>query len=155
MNGFGDKNLPKFPKMPRWVWPVGLLMVVALIAFAPRWVATLRDTHDAIAVYSELLGAANAQNVAGVGQLCTRTYLNAHPVRVAKEGGVIGLPRTIHPNFQAWRDRDDILLCPANRIGPVYRIKKENGSWKFDGPIGILRPGGAIVRSDEGEDGPP
>ena len=142
-------TLGRLAKIPRWAWPVGLVGLAALIVLGPPWIRTLRDTHDAIAVYTRLLDAANAQDVEAVRGLCSGRYLAAHPIRVAKEGGVIGLPRTIHPNFQAWRDRDDILLCPENRIGPVYRLHREDGSWKFDGPIGLLSPGrgGGPVRA--------
>ena len=57
---------------------------------------------------------------------------------------MVGLPRGIHRNFQAWREGDEVWLCPTDRVGPVYRFVFEGGAWKFDGLVGLLRPGGRV-----------
>ena len=70
------------------------------------------------------------------GSLCTARYLQAHPLAVAAEGGIIGVPRNINKNFKAWREGPNVWICPTNRIGPVYQFVFENGAWRFDGPVG-------------------
>ena len=81
--------------------------------------------------------------------MCTARYLQAHPLAVAAEGGIAGIPRNINKNFQAWREGANVWVCPTNRIGPVYQFVFENGSWRFDGPVGILRAWGDFVRTSE------
>ena len=71
------------------------------------------------------------------------------PPEPAREGGVIGLPRNIHKNFRAWRHGSAVWICPMNRVGPLYQFVLEAGSWRFDGPIGILRGRGEVVLSDD------
>jgi hypothetical protein len=135
-------------KIPLWVWPAGLVVLTGLIAFGPRWVGTLRATHGAVATYTELIFAANRQDLTSIRRLSTARYVSKATIREAKEGGVVGLPRNINKNFQAWREGEVVYLCPSNRVGPVYRFLKEDGAWKFDGPAGLLVPGGEFVRSD-------
>ena len=65
------------------------------------------------------------------------------------EGGIGGLPRTINKNFQAWLEGPNVWLCPTNRIGPVYQFVNEDGQWRFDGLVAILRPRGQIIRTTE------
>lgn len=140
-------------KIPGWGWAGMALGLLVIVVLAPGWVGTLRATHGAVASYVDLLAAANRGDLAGVRRLCTTRYLAGHSIAEAKEGGVVGLPRNIHKNFQAWRDDGDVLLCPTNRVGPVYRFVREEGVWKFDGPAGLLGPGGRMIRG--GEEGSP
>ena len=81
--------------------------------------------------------------------LCTARYLQAHPLAVAAEGGIVGIPRNINKNFQAWREGPNVWICPTNRIGPVYQFVFEKSDWRFDGPVGILRPRGEIVPTSD------
>ena len=81
--------------------------------------------------------------------LCTARYLQAHPLAVAAEGGLKGVPRNINKNFKAWREGPNVWICPTNRIGPVYQFVFENGIWRFDGPVGILRSWGDFVPISE------
>jgi hypothetical protein len=90
---------------------------------------------------SERLNAARA--------LCSTRYLQTHHLALAAEGGIVGIPRNINKNFQAWREGPNVLICPTNRIGPVYQFVLENGQWRFDGPVGILRPRGEMVRTSD------
>jgi hypothetical protein len=104
-----------------------------------------RPVRQAVSAYTALLGAANRQDIEAVRRLCTERYLQAQPPQPAREGGVIGLPRNIHKNFQAWRHGPFVWLCPTNRVGPLYQFVFEGGAWRFDGPIGLLRGRGQIV----------
>ncbi len=135
-------------KFPRWAWlAIGLGLVVVAWAALP-WIDDLRATQGAVASYVELIAAANAGDIPRVRGRCSTHYLAFNPVRPAKEGGVIGLPRGIHKNFQAWRHGEDVWLCPTNRVGPVYRFVHEGEAWKFDGPVGVLRAGGRVVAGE-------
>src|SRR4051794_23269906 len=124
-------------KLPRWAWSLIALGAIGLALLGPGWVASLRATHGSVATYTQILAAANGGDLEGVRKLCSRRYLESHGIKAAKEGGVVGLPRNIHKNFQAWREGPVTLLCPTDRVGPVYRFVYEDGCWKFDGPVGV------------------
>jgi hypothetical protein len=64
---------------------------------------------------------------------------------LAAEGGISGIPRNLNKNFQAWRNGPNVWICVTNRVGPVYQFVEENGEWRFDGPIAILRPHGELI----------
>ena len=68
-----------------------------------------------------------------------------HPPERAREGGVVGFPRQIHPNFQVWVAGAEVWLCAGNRVGTVYRFVAEAGQWKFDGVVGVLQPDGQVL----------
>ena len=102
-----------------------------------------------MAAYTALLDAANRQDMDAVRRLCTERYLQAHAPRPAREGGVVGLPRNIHKNFQAWRHGPHVWLCPTNRVGPLFQFVCEAGAWRFDGPIGLLRGRGEVIPLDD------
>ncbi len=140
---------------PLWAWlAVGLVLIAAAVV-APRWVGDLRATHGAVASYVALISAGNSGDLDGVRRQCSERYLTTHRIAAAREGGVIGLPRNIHTNYQAWRDGDGVCLCPTNRVGPVYRFVREDGGWKFDGPAGVLETGGRVILGDQaGESSP-
>jgi hypothetical protein len=127
------------------------LIVLAVLAAAVAAVAAVAvrtaPVRDSVRVYTQLLGAANRQDVEAARRLCSTRYASGHPLLPAAEGGLVGLPRNIHKNFQAWRDGPDVLLCPTNRIGPVYRFVHEPDGWRFDGPVGLLMGNGQVVRS--------
>ena len=122
------------------------LLVFEVISTAP--------VRNAVNTYTELITAANHADLAAAARLCTQRYVRTHPLRAAPEGGLVGIPRNINKNFQAWRQGRDVLFCPSNRVGPVYRFVREAGRWKFDGPIGILQPGGVVELGDPGVDEP-
>ncbi len=96
--------------------------------------------------FTALIASSNAQDLDAVRSLCSRRYLASRAIERAPEGGVVGLPRNIHQNFQVWSEGDKVWLCPTNRVGPVYRFVLEGGSWKFDGPVGVLKSGGKVER---------
>lgn len=121
--------------------------VVALVAGVAVWTAPVRGS---VRAYTELLAAANRQDVEGARRLCTARYARTHTLRPAPDGGLVNLPRNIHKNFRAWREGPHVWLCP-NREGPVFRFVREGGSWRFDGPVGILRSRGPVLRYEEGD----
>ena len=128
------------------------LLMAALLAFpASRVVRSLRMTRGGMATFTALVASANAQDLDAVRSLCSRRYLASHPIGRSKEGGVVGLPRNIHKNFQVWREGGEVRLCPTDRVGPVYRIVHEGGSWKFDGVVGLLDASGRVEPMGEGE----
>jgi hypothetical protein len=133
------------PALKRRRWIAGPLTVVVLGGALAWEVVATRPVRQAVAVYTALLAAANRQDLDAVRRLSSARYLKAHPPRVAREGGVVGLPRNIHKNFQAWRHGSEVWLCPTNRVGPIYQFVFERGAWRFDGPIGILRSRGEVV----------
>jgi hypothetical protein len=119
-------------------------LLIALVVLAIAWTA---PTRGAVQCYTRLITAANRGDLATARALCTDRFLRAIPLRPAEEGGVVGLPRGIHKNFRAWRQGPRVWLCPTNRVGPVYQFVRDprDGTWKFDGPVGVLRPGGVFV----------
>jgi hypothetical protein len=134
------------------------LILIGGVAFE---VVTTQPVRGAMRALSELFTIANrpdltdAERLKAARSLCTARYLEAHPLAVAAEGGLIGLPRNINKNFKAWREGPNVWICPTNRIGPVYQFVFENNAWRFDGPIAILRPWGEIVRTSELSDSVP
>lgn len=127
---------PPFYRRPAVLGPaIGAGLVAAVVSMA----LLTRPVRQAVAAYTELLGAANRQDLDAARHLCTSRYLATHRLEPASEGGIVGLPRNIHKNFQAWREGPNVWLCPTNRVGPVYQFAFEQGSWKFDGPVGLLR----------------
>lgn len=126
---------------------IGLGIVLALlIGGAVTWMAIqTRPTREAVATYTALLAAANRQDIAGAERLCSNRYLQSHSLRPAAEGGIVGLPRNIHKNFQVWRQDANVWVCPTNRVGPVYQFVRERDVWRFDGPVGLLRGHGEFL----------
>ncbi|MEA2630674.1 MAG: hypothetical protein QOE66_893 [Chloroflexota bacterium] len=137
--------LPSSPHRQRRAWLAAGATVLVLAAALTAEVITTRPVRRAVTAYTALLDAANRQDLDAVRRLCTARYLAAHEPEPAREGGVVGLPRNIHKNFRAWRHGPNVWLCPTNRVGPLYQFVFEAGSWRFDGPVGILRGRGEVV----------
>jgi len=136
---------PEPPRRRRRTWIVSTLVVLALGGALAWEIIATRPVRQAVTAFTALLDAANRQDIDAVRRLCTERYLQAHEPRPAREGGVVGLPRNIHKNFQAWRHGPHVWLCPTNRVGPLYQFVHESGSWRFDGPIGLLRGRGEVI----------
>ena len=132
----------------------GGLTLILLGGLAFEIIAT-QPVRGALRTCTELFTIANrpglseAERLDAARALCSRRYLQTHELKVADEGGLVGIPRNINKNFQAWREGPNVWICPTNRIGPVYQFVFEDGSWRFDGPVGILRPWGEIVPMTE------
>lgn len=116
-------------------------LIVGLIAVEAAWT---RSVRGAVRSFAGLITAANDGNLEAAEALCTRAYRQREPLRLADEGGIVGLPRNVNKNFQAWRQGSQVWICPTNRVGPVYRFIYEDDAWKFDGPIGLLMPDGHV-----------
>jgi hypothetical protein len=144
------------PRSP-WHRPylIGSAVAIGLVAAIAAEIFWTKPERDSVTTYSQLIAAANAQDVARAQSLCSARYLHTHALRPAREGGMVGLPRIIHKNFVAWRHDANVWLCPSDRVGPIFQFVLEGGRWKFDGPIGILQSRGRIMRLDEEPDPPP
>ncbi len=137
-----------------WAWGIGAgvaiagALVAAVVVTAPE--------RGAVRTYTDLLAAANRPepDLERLAELSTDRYRSGRPFAAASEGGVVGLPRNIHKNFKVWRSGPAVMLCPTNRVGPVYRFVRERGRWRFDGPAGLLGPDGRLIEAvDRGRDG--
>ncbi|MFM7318409.1 MAG: hypothetical protein ACKO5E_15805 [bacterium] len=135
---------PARPGHPgRWL-ALGLAVLCVLAILV--WLAlSTRETRAGVTAYTRLTAAVNTQDIEKVRSLCTARYLATHQLRASASGGMVGFPRFIHKNFQAWREGDAVWLCPTNRVGPIYQFLKEDGEWKYDGLIGLLRSGNQIL----------
>ena len=139
--------------MKRVGWVLGGLVLAGSLAVpASHLVRSLRMTGGGMATFARLVSSGNAGDLDSVRSLCSRRYLGSRAIEASPEGGVVGLPRNIHKNFRVWREGDEVWLCPTDRVGPVYRMVFEEGSWKFDGPVGLLGPGGRVDRAASVDD---
>ncbi|SIO07234.1 hypothetical protein SAMN05444166_2305 [Singulisphaera sp. GP187] len=141
----------------RWkVVALGLAITLMIGGAVVLMAIQTRPTREAVAAYTALFTAANRQDIEAATRLCSARYLRIHPLRPADEGGIVGLPRNIHKNFQAWRQGPNIWVCPTNRVGPVYQFVRERDAWRFDGPVGLLRGRGEFFPlSDLTDEGAP
>ena len=131
---------------------VGGLIVVGLVSGLVAVYLQTKPTRSSVQTFVALIGAANRGDVSRAERLCSKRYRETHTIKAAVGGGIEGLPRNIHKNFQVWRDGASVLLCPTNRVGPVYRFVFEEATWRFDGPTGILGADGLMEPyGDHGE----
>jgi hypothetical protein len=134
---------------------VATLVLLVLAAGIGYEAISTRPVRQAIRVYTELITVGNradlsdTQRLDEARRLCSARFLATGTLAMGPEGGIAGLPRTINKNFQAWRHGNDVWICPTNRVGPVYQFVRENGDWRYDGLVAILRPRGEIVRANE------
>ncbi len=124
---------------------IGAAVVLALIGALVVTSIRTRPVRQSVIAFTELLAAANLGNLPRARALCSSRYLAAHPLHPSEEGGIVGLPRNMHPNFQAWREGPHVWICPTNRVGPIYQFALEGEAWKFDGPVGLLRGRGQMI----------
>lgn len=127
-------------------------VILALVGGLAYEITATAPVRGAVRTCSQLLTLANrpgmkaADRIAAARALCSRRYLTTHKLDVAGSGeGLVGFPRNLNKNFQGWREGPNVWICPTNRVGPIYQFVQEDGVWKFDGPIGILRPRGEIM----------
>jgi len=129
------------------------LLVVAMAGALGWEVFRTRPVRRSLDAYNRLIFAADQGDLAAIRTLCSTHYLARHPLQLAPEGGLVGLPHYgPHKNFRAWRRGDHVLICPTNRVGPVYRFVEEADTWRFDGPIGLLQPDGRVESYEEPEE---
>lgn len=140
-----NRPQPTFGFKPVHLALSATITVVVLVLLALEWHRTSPE-REVIRAFTDMVVLANQGDLEGLTSRSSVRYRSRGPFQKAPEGGVVGLPRvTPHPNFQSWRDGPEVLLCPFNRSGPVFRFVREGGSWKFDGPAGLLRPDGRYL----------
>jgi hypothetical protein len=142
-----------------------ILILIGALTFEIIWTQPVRG---AMQTFAELLTVGNgggqlgkrsgnvrpsehgaAARIEAAKALCSSRYLQTHTLALAHAGGIVGIPRNINKNFQAWREGPNVWVCPTNRIGPVYQFVFEEGRWRFDGLVGILRARGELIRMSE------
>lgn len=130
--------------------------VVSLLIAGLAWeIITTQPVRGAVRSLAALFTIANrpdlneTERLAAARELCSAGYLATHPLAVADEGGIKGIPRNIDKNFRAWRQGANVWVCPTNRIGPVYQFVYERDDWRFDGPAGVLGPQGEFHPASE------
>jgi hypothetical protein len=133
-------------------WLLGLGFVLLLVIAVGSFGAWTAPERNSLRAYTNLISAANRGDLPTARSLCSTHYLETHNLRLASEGGLEGLPRGLHKNFQVWRQGRTVRLCPTNRVGPVYEFVREGtgAGWKFNGPIGILKGRGEFVPIADG-----
>jgi hypothetical protein len=149
---------------PRIALIAGAVVTVLLAGLVFEVVST-RPVRGAMRTCTELFAIANQLELAesgragerarlleAAGERCSARYRRAHPLAAAPHGGLMGIPRFINKNFKAWREGPNVWVCPRDRFGLVYQFVFEDGRWRFDGPVGELRPWGEIVRNSEPAD---
>lgn len=129
-------------RKPRgWKIAAAVLIFLLIATLLVVEIVTTQPIRDASRTYIELLSAANHGNIPAASRLCSDHYLASHGVTMNPEGGMNGLPRIIHMNYQAWRDGNRVLICPTKYSGPVYGFVQQRGEWRFDGLAGYLKEG--------------
>jgi hypothetical protein len=132
--------------------------VALLITGLGYEVLTTRPVRGALRAFSDLVAIGNRSDlpqetrIALATRLCSSDYLSRRPLSLGPEGGIVGLPRAIDKNYEVWREGPNVWVCPTKRtntLRPVYQFVQEDGSWRFDGPVAILRPWGEVVRTTE------
>jgi hypothetical protein len=132
-----------------------IAVAVTLMGGLALEIVTTQPVRGALRTCSELFTVANrpdieeSERLDAARPLCSKRYLKEHPLVVAPEGGLVNIPRNLNKNFKAWRDGPNVLICTSNRIGPIYQFVFEDGRWRFDGLVGILRSWGEVVRTSE------
>ena len=128
----------------------GVAGVLVAVTSVVAMVIQTAPVRGVVRAYTEIAGAAHAGDLEHVRSLCSSRYLRTHRLEEAAEEGVKGVPRNLNKNFKAWREGEAVWLCPTSRMGPIYQFVKEGGSWKFDGPIGLMDAHGRVERMAEG-----
>ena len=139
---------------PRRFWLavlLGLILIGLAVVPVSRGIRHLNWTRGALRTYARIVASANLGDLATVRSLCSEHFLAAHPLEAAENGGVVGFPRQIHPNYQVWVEGPEVWLCPSNRVGLVYRFRLEADTWKYDGPVGLMRSRGEIIPAIAGQ----
>ncbi|MHB1560529.1 MAG: hypothetical protein ACYC61_24005 [Isosphaeraceae bacterium] len=147
-----DTPLDRAPVLSRSQLLVGGCVLGALIAWLAYELVVTAPVRRAVRTCSELFTVANRtdlqaeERLAQARALCSRRYLETHRLAIAAEGqGLVGIPRNLNKNFQAWRQGPNVWICPTDRVGPVYQFVLEDGAWRFDGPVGLLRARGEFI----------
>jgi hypothetical protein len=131
---------------------------ILLVAGLGYEILSTGPVRGAVRAFSDLVTIGNRLDLpqetrmAMAQELCSSAYLSHRPLALGPEGGIVGLPRAIDKNFEAWREGPNVWICPTKRtntLRPVYQFVRERGAWRFDGPVAILRPWGEVIRTTE------
>jgi hypothetical protein len=138
---------------------IGVAIAVVLAAGLAYEIVATRPVRESTRAFSELIAIGNRparteperlQSLEAAGDLCSSRYLATKPLELGPEGGIVGLPRTMQSNFVAWREGQNVWICPRKRLGPVYQFVLEDGRWRFDGLVAMfVPPRGELVRVDD------
>ncbi|MGC8643620.1 MAG: hypothetical protein ACP5XB_27495, partial [Isosphaeraceae bacterium] len=101
-----------------------IVLVVAGLAFlgaglAYEIVATA-PLRGALRVFTALVALGNRtdlpdnQRLELARSLCSERYLAHKPLSLSREGGIKGFPRAIDKNYRAWREGENVWICPTN-----------------------------------------
>ena len=123
----------------------GVFLLATLVAGDYLLTAPVRG---GVRTFTLLLAAGNRGDLAAARQLCSPRYLARHPLELAEEGGLRGLPRALDKNFSAWRQGSNVWICPTPRAGPVFQLVPGTTGWLFEGLVGELLPGREFVPVD-------
>jgi hypothetical protein len=128
---------------------LGFALILAAVVLAGLGsyaeIVRTRPLRQGVATLYKLVAAGNREDLEAARRHCTARVLRESPPRIEGGGGVTGLPRSIDPNFKAWRHGPEVWVCPTDRVGPVYRMVEEGGAWKFDGLVGYRQADGEVV----------
>jgi hypothetical protein len=139
---------------PRLVCLIAAIVLSLLGGLAYEVIST-QPVRGAVRTCSELFTIANrdglsdSQRLSAARALCSTSYLQHHPLALASEGGIVGIPRNINMHFKAWHNGPNIWICPRDRVGPVYQFVFEEGSWRFDGLVAYIERYGEIVPASD------
>ena len=128
----------------------GAIALIVIGGLTYEIIAT-QPVRGAVRTCAELFTVANrpdldeAERLRAARSLCSTRYLRTHELTLAAEGGIVGIPRNLNKNFKAWREGPNVWICTSNRVGPVYQFVFEDGGWRFDGPVGLLRAWGEMI----------
>jgi hypothetical protein len=129
-----------------------VLLLLGGLAFE---IISTQPVRGAVRTCSELFTIANrndltdAERLKAARTLCSTSFLQDHPLALAVEGGIVGIPRNINVHFKAWREGPNVWICPRDRVGPIYQFVFENGGWRFDGLVAYMGPYGKIERTSD------
>jgi hypothetical protein len=132
-----------------------IVLIGSGLAYEIVWT---RPVREAVRTYSELVSLGNRtdltenQRLEAARSLCSSRYLSTRGLSLGPEGGIVGLPRTIYTNFQAWREGENVWICPRKRNGPIYQFVEQNGVWRFDGLVAVFGRHGEIVNAADLQD---
>ncbi len=138
----------------RWRRPLllGAIVVLLLGAGLVYEIFATAPVRGAVRACTELFNVANRPDLSAEERIAQA--LGSAPAGISRptsltspataRGSSVSL-RNINKNFQAWRHGAHIWICPTDRVGPVYQFVLEDGSWRFDGPVGLLRPHAEFV----------
>ncbi len=139
----------------RWMIVAAAVVLILLGGLTYEVIATA-PVRGAVRTCAELFSAANRpglkpeQRIAAAQALCTRRYLQTPQARRRRRWpGARRRPAQPQQELQGLAPWSDVWICPTNRIGPVYQFVLEDGAWRFDGPVGILRAWGEMIPMED------